>query len=596
MNPIGISILTNGKRRKYLEKCISSLLENCYYRPLIIGIFNNGSSDDTTDYLSNLPEVYGVEWRVEESKEDKGCASGTNRSIRMVADCELQIHLESDFELLSPEDSGCDRMWLHRAVEFMSRETCDYIYLRRMRNHEESAMHWWSQWMPRVTKRIDEYMECPPFWWSNNPVLFRTQALYDSKTLPLDTSIDGAKGTAGWSQPELNTASPPNTWLHKWGLFIHERREDEDFSDRNGCGKYGPFGTSGCKYGFWYGGDGNNFCRRCDHTKDFTDMWNHERRKRAVKPREKVVAFHSNQLGYRGTEVGSYNYAHYNEEILGNRSVFLAPRNDKNIALERFEKRFTTLVYDNWVQAEQFLQEQNADVLHMRKAGDNDGLLSKSCWNVVHCAFPILEPHGDAYCYISEWLARKASGGKLPFIPHIVEKPEPVEGFRKEWGIPEDANVFGWIGAPDSFNLPAGIDTVRHLANDGKSYFVFVGIPKFIDSPQVIFKPITWDVEFKRRFIFTCDAMLHSRYEGETFGLAVAEFSAAGRPVLVWHSGIGLAHLEMLGDKAIHYAGSHDLIPTIENWKYDTGPHWDAYTEKFSPENVMAKFKEVCRL
>jgi hypothetical protein len=566
----------------------------------VIGIYDNGSIDDTYEFISMLPEVYGVEWRIERSDKDRGCASGTNRSIRLVADCELQIHLESDFELLSQEESGCDRMWIHRAVEFMSTEKCDYLYLRRMRNHEEAAMHWWSQWMPRVTREVGEYLECPDFWWSNNPVLFRTQALYDAKVIPLDVSLDGSKGTPGWSQPELKAASPPNTWLHKWGVFLHERLQNESFVGRIGCGKYGPYGESGCKYGYWYGGDQNDFCKRCDHSKGFSDMWNHERRplisSPKPKPRRKVVAFHSNQLGYRGTEVGSFNYAHYNEEILGNKSVFLAPRDEKNIAKDRFEARFSTLIYDNWMQAESFLAEHNVDVLHMRKAGEDDGLLSKNCWDVVHCAFPMREEHGDVYCYISEWLSKKASGGELPWIPHIVEKPEPVEGFRDEWGIPEHAKVFGWIGAPDSFNLPAGIDTVRALANDGKTWFVFVGIPKFIDSPQVIFHPVTWDVNFKRRFVFTCDAMLHSRYEGETFGLSVAEFSAAGRPVVTWHNGIGHAHLEMLGEKGIFYAGSHDLIPTLADWKYDIGQHWDAYTEKFSPENVMAKFKEVCRL
>ena len=31
----------------------------------------------------------------------------------------------------------------------------------------------------------------------------------------------------------------------------------------------------------------------------------------------KKIAFHTNQLGIRGTEVAVYQYAKYNEEILG---------------------------------------------------------------------------------------------------------------------------------------------------------------------------------------------------------------------------------------------------------------------------------------
>ena len=33
----------------------------------------------------------------------------------------------------------------------------------------------------------------------------------------------------------------------------------------------------------------------------------------------KTIAFFSNQLGLRGTEIRLYNYARYNEELLGNK-------------------------------------------------------------------------------------------------------------------------------------------------------------------------------------------------------------------------------------------------------------------------------------
>jgi glycosyltransferase involved in cell wall biosynthesis len=558
---------------------------------LVIGIYSNGSTDDTPEWLEQLPEVYGVEWRYHHDSEDKGCAYGTNKSIEMVADCELQIHLESDFEHILPKESGEDKMWLHRAVEHLNSGDCDYLYLRRMRDHNECVIHWWSQWMPKITEQRDRYLKCPTFWWSNNPVLFRTQALKDSGVLPLDESLDGNKGTKGWSMPELRTERPPKTWIHQWGLFVHERVDNEDFT-KSGCGKH----NGGCKYGFWLVYKSARFCKSCDWSKSFEDLPNHEKRFIANNKSHKIVAFHSNQLGYRGTEVGSWNYAKYNEELLGNKSLFLAPRSDKNIALERFKSRFETFIYDSWEEADEWLKEQGVDVLHMRKSGENDGLTSKHCRTVVHCAFPNRDVHGDVYCYISPWLSNKASNGELPFIPHIVEKPERCEGLRKELGIPDTANVFGWIGAPDSFNLQAGFDAIKELCNDGKTWFVFVGIPKFIDSPQVKFLPVTWDEDVKRRFVFTCDAMLQARAEGETFGLAVAEFSSAGRPVVTWNGGIGKAHLDLLGDKAITYEGSHDLVPILRDWSHKAGDEWDVYSDRFSPKNVMQKFKEVCGL
>ena len=40
------------------------------------------------------------------------------------------------------------------------------------------------------------------------------------------------------------------------------------------------------------------------------------------------------------------------------------------------------------------------------------------------------------------------------------------------------------------------------------------------------------DLNYKVKFINTCDAMIHARAMGETFGLAVAEFSKKNKPVI----------------------------------------------------------------
>jgi hypothetical protein len=38
----------------------------------------------------------------------------------------------------------------------------------------------------------------------------------------------------------------------------------------------------------------------------------------------KIVGFHSNELNERGTNVAMFDYAKYNEEILGNKSYILS--------------------------------------------------------------------------------------------------------------------------------------------------------------------------------------------------------------------------------------------------------------------------------
>lgn len=290
MKPVGISILTNGRRRDRLERCVNSLLCNCYFRPLTIGVMNNGSLDDTSDWMQNLPSIYGVEWRAHSSDVDRGCAWGTNKSIELVEDCEFQLHLESDFEHLEGDESGVDKMWLHRAIGLLQSGECDYLYLRRMRDHNEAAMHWWAQWMPQITEERGEFLSCPSFWWSNNPAVFRTQALFDCGTLPLDEGADGPKGSNAWSVPELGTKKPSKPWIHRWGVFVHERQA-EKFDDKC-CGVSGPYGYSGCKYGFLVA-PGDAWCAHCDPSESFSDMVKHQQRYRHQ--RASSVSSHAHQ-------------------------------------------------------------------------------------------------------------------------------------------------------------------------------------------------------------------------------------------------------------------------------------------------------------
>ena len=271
---IGVSILTNGARLDSLQACVSSFLNNCHYRPLVIGIYDNGSTDGTAEWLDSLCPSYAIEWRFDGADSDRGCAAGTNASIALVRDCELSLHLESDFRCLTPEESGVDKMWLHRAVGLLGSGDCDFLYLRRMVDEREMMAHWWSQWMSQVVEERGEFLHVPGFWWSNNPSLFRTKALLGRGTLPLAEDRDGAKGTPGWSIPELEAASPPNTWISRWGMFVHER--PEPIMSPGGCGLC-DYGSTTCKYGFWK--DGRDWwCQACFRDLSYRDMAEHQRR------------------------------------------------------------------------------------------------------------------------------------------------------------------------------------------------------------------------------------------------------------------------------------------------------------------------------
>ena len=130
--------------------------------------------------------------------------------------------------------------------------------------------------MSKIDKQVGCYLSCPDFWWSNNPALRRNEAIYAAGTLPLDVNKDGPKGTGGWSKPELEAPSPGKAWIHKWGMFVHDRTE-KIRSDK--CIMTGER----CKYGFDKNGCFDDvFCRACDMTESYWDMSKHEERYRRI--------------------------------------------------------------------------------------------------------------------------------------------------------------------------------------------------------------------------------------------------------------------------------------------------------------------------
>lgn len=116
--------------------------------------------------------------------------------------------------------------------------------------------------------------------------------------------------------------------------------------------------------------------------------------------------------------------------------------------------------------------------------------------------------------------------------------------------------------------------------------------------PNVIHLEATSDEEEKSRFIRTCDAMLHARYSGETFGLAVAEFSAHNRPVFTSNvhddGGAARNHINVLGNKAILYHDRTSLLHQLYAFDREDArlKDWNAYRE-YEPAKVMRTFARV---
>jgi len=122
-----------------------------------------------------------------------------------------------------------------------------------------------------------------------------------------------------------------------------------------------------------------------------------------------------------------------------------------------------------------------------------------------------------------------------------------------------------------------------------------MNIDRFIDHPQVIFLPGNSDPVFKSSFINTCDAMLHARGIGESFGLACGEFSMHNKPVITYSLSPQRNHIDVLGSKAILYKGPKDLSEILLGFDKTASQkqNWDCYSQELPSSELMKKFDSV---
>lgn len=310
--------------------------------------------------------------------------------------------------------------------------------------------------------------------------------------------------------------------------------------------------------------------------------------------------FHANHMGIRGTEVALYDYAYHNQSLLGNRSYIVYDRHheDNNPdVIEKFQRAFPLYTYDDFSEVEGLIEKLDCDALYLIKWGFGDGKISTLVPNLVHAVFetPPDEAHGAVFAYISEWLARHA-GGEFPFVPHMINLPDHAMTLRAKLNIPKNEMVFGSYGGHDSFDVPFARDCVREtLARRADVHFLFMNYPKFLEHERAVFFQGTPNPEFKTAFINTCDAMLHARVRGETFGLACGEFSSRNKPVLTWGRSPERGHIDILGKQALLYDDAKDLMTLLTGLDGQTAAKgsFRAYAEKFSPAAVMRQFQSV---
>jgi len=308
------------------------------------------------------------------------------------------------------------------------------------------------------------------------------------------------------------------------------------------------------------------------------------------------IAFWDNQLCERGTTTSLFDYAFYNEKLLKNKSFIFYEKNNVNnnaTVIKKFEEKFKVFGVENFEQVDEILKMYSITHIYIIKSGEYDNRISKVAKNCIHCVFNCNYQHGDVYSVISKNV--NGYNGQYPIVPHMINLPENNDNLRKQLGIPENAIVFGGYGGANQFDIMNVHKVVYFIANNYKNiYFLFANFYKFCPtSPNIIHLDCIIELDEKVKFINTCDAMLHARSDGETFGIAVGEFSSKNKPVITTRCG-SLAHLEILGDKCILYITIQDLVDILTNFDpiKEKAKDWNAYTN-YTPDKVMKIFNDT---
>jgi hypothetical protein len=324
------------------------------------------------------------------------------------------------------------------------------------------------------------------------------------------------------------------------------------------------------------------------------------------------IALHDNTLSERGTTRSIINLAkaleqyHSFEPVICYRHIGNSKQDLKLI--ENIQKEFPTFRYSNLRQFHSYCKRSQIEIFYSQKAGAFDGLFVPDALNYIHAVFQSNDPHGHIYSYISKWLLEKVTSmhqsldllftvrnrfsfqknfrhwdylegfsrreimnyariarnlhrdRKLEFLPYIVPRFEKQSGFRSHYKIPSDAIVLGVLAGKTSFD----INWVRtwipdFLDRNPEFFFVAPNIDQWFDHPRALWLATLVTNDEKSSFLSEIDAVIHARHLGESFGLAIAECLAAGKPVFASSLGVDRNHIELLGDLGLIYTSIRDL-------------------------------------
>lgn len=136
------------------------------------------------------------------------------------------------------------------------------------------------------------------------------------------------------------------------------------------------------------------------------------------------IAFWKSNLSTDSETQVIYDYAYYNESILGNESIILYNKHDvdnNQEIIQKFCDKFSPnkIHYVNhWLEVDPFLVKHNVDIIYMVKSGYRDNYISFYKKTVVHCTDHIYQCHGDIYLPISDKVHGVSELKNAIIVPH----------------------------------------------------------------------------------------------------------------------------------------------------------------------------------
>ena len=149
--------------------------------------------------------------------------------------------------------------------------------------------------------------------------------------------------------------------------------------------------------------------------------------------------------------------------------------------------------------------------------------------------------------------------------PPSNDEPTKREA-REKLGIPINNIVLMRHGGFDTWNLPFASKAINDSLNFRKDIsYIFLNTPKFIEHENVRFFEGTDKQSIVNTLISAADAMIHARWEGETFGLACSEFLIRKKPIITWAGSRERNQILMSDNSVITYNEYIDLLQLLKH-------------------------------